>query len=46
MNINEKLMAELAFNKTFNMFDLDIEMNHSLEDNKEKYINGVISKSF
>ena len=46
MNINEKLMAELVYNKNFNMFDLDIEMNHSLEDNKEKYINGVISKSF
>ena len=46
MNLNEKLMAELGFNKTFDMFDLDIEMNHSLEDNNEKNINGVISKSF
>ena len=46
MNLNEKLMAELGFNKTFDMFDLNIEMNHSLEDNSEKNINGVISKSF
>ena len=46
MNLNENLMAELVYNKTFDMFDLDIEMDHSLEDDNEKNIKGIISKSF
>ena len=46
MNLNENLIAEIGFNKTFDMFDLDMEIDHSLEDNNEKNINGVISKSF